>query len=873
MLSLHGLTSRSAGGSAEEILQYAEETDESAEGYYAERQRAPAAWVGSGTDTLGLAEKEYDREVMINLLEGLGPRGERLARISPRHRPGWDLTFSAPKSISAAWALADEGHRAEIEAAHEAAIRGAIGYIEAEGAVLVRSGEGGVEKEGASGLTFATFRHETSRAIDPDLHSHCLLLNLSTTAAGEWRRLDPAAIYRRKIEIGAVYRAELAARMEVLGYETERDRTSFRLRQISQPLCDKWSTRRDEINAALGGIEASGKARATAALASRSEKRHGSKEEIHARWRAEAATMGITVESTAHTRRTPTLRDVHELRPVIIDEALTSITDRKSVFTENDVRREIAIATQCRLAASDIRAVSSAALVSAEIVALPVVCDQDGRRLPPRFTTREMLVIERHLADQAVRRRAENHHNVGVAAIRTAIRETEQAAGFMLMAEQKAAVEHICTSGDGVTCVNGVAGAGKSTGLDAARRAWEVSGYRVRGAALQARAAAQLQQSAGIKSDTLAMLLSQVTPDGRFGETSDPLTPNDIVVLDEAGMVGSRQMAATVDAVGRAGAKLVLVGDHKQYQAISAGGAFAALAKRLGVATLSENLRQREKRHRNAVDQIRRGEVAEALTYYKSIGALIIAEGSGILETATQWQMDRQKVGDDRVLMLSARHDATRALNSAARTVLGRAGRGVEIAVQDREKKPAGIREFAVGDKIIFRRNNRKAKVWNGNTGVVEAIQAHAGEQSATLTVSLGQRQIQLDTRQYSSLDHGLAITGHISQGLTQERVVLHVADPQMLDLHAFYVGASRARDRTTIVISRHALDEACAAEGVEDSEPNQQLASLIRQLGRVRYKEFSADFFEDHDGLLDLDAEEIGQASNPHHEAEVERQ
>lgn len=876
MLSLHGLTKDSKGGSVEEIVRYAEEAEET-ESYYGEGNRAPGAWAGSGAVALGLAGTEYDRAKMVNLLEGRGPRGENLARISSKHRPGWDLTFSAPKSVSAAWAVADEAHRAEIEAAHDATLKAAIHYIERQGLVLVRSGQGGIEKQDAAGLTFATFRHGTSRALDPDLHSHCLLLNLSRTANGEWRRLDPAAIYRRKIEIGAVYRAELAAQMEALGYETERDETSFRLKGISQPLCDKWSTRRDEIKATLGEVGAGGKAKATAALASRGEKRHTNKDDLHSKWRADAAGVGVTAESIGKTRRhSQKWRDAETMRKEIIAEALTSLTDRKSVFTQNEIQREIAIAAQCRVSASAIPGIAKTAISGHELVALPEARDEEGKKLPPRWTTREMLALEQNLAEHAVARKAEDRHKVSAAAIETAIREAEEAAGFSLKAAQRAAVEHVCAGGDGISCINGVAGAGKSTGLDAARRAWEAAGYRVRGTALQARAAAQLQQSAGIKSDTLAMFLLQVTPDARFGEIADPLSERDIIVLDEAGMVGSRQMAEIAEAAGRAGAKLVLVGDHKQYQSIAAGGAFGALSKRLGVAKLSENMRQRDSKHRKAVDQIRRGKIAEALDFYRSQGSLVIAEGSGIEEAATQWQMDREKVGEGHVLMISARHDAARALNSEARSRIGQAGRGVEIAVQNREKQPAGLREFAVGDKIVFRRNWRKERVWNGDKGVVEAIEGHEGhegERSATLKIRHGERQITIDTRKYSAIDHGLAITGHSSQGLTNERVVFHIADPQMLDLHAFYVGASRARDRTTIVISRHALDDAAAAEGIEETDPNQQLSSLIKALGRVRYKEFSADFFEDHDEFVDLDAEDVARADGQGYEDEVEEQ
>lgn len=872
MLSLHGLTKDSKSGSVEEIVRYAEDVEEAAS-YYGEGNRAPAAWAGVGAAALGLADTEYGRAQMINLLQGLGPRGENLSRISERHRPGWDLTFSAPKSVSAAWAVADEAHQEEIEAAHDAAIRAAIAHIEAQGIVLVRSGQGGVEKEEAAGLTFATFRHGTSRVLEPDIHTHCLLINLSTTAEGEWRRLDPAAIYRRKIEIGAVYRAELSAQMEALGYATDRDETSFRLKRFSQSLCDKWSTRRDEIKATLGDIDAGGKAKATAALASRSKKRRADRDELHSRWRAEAAGMGVTAKRINKTRGRPEWRDAETMRKEIIAEVVSTLTERKSVFTENEIRREIAIAAQCRVSASAIPGVVNSAILSQQLVALPEARDGEGKRLPMRWTTREMLDLETKLAEGAVVRKGEGRHQVSAVTIETAIREAEEASGFSLKAEQRAAVMHVCSGADGVSCVNGIAGAGKSTGLDAARRAWEAEGYRVRGTALQARAAAQLQQSAAIKSDTLSMLLAQVTPDARFGEIADPLSKRDIIVLDEAGMVGSRQMAGIAAAANREGAKIVLVGDHRQYQTISAGGAFGALCKRLGIAKLSENIRQYDKNHRKAVDQIRRGEIAEALDYYRSQGALIIAQGRGIEEATIQWQMDREKVGEDHVLMISARHDAARALNSEARYRIGQTGRGVEIAVQNREKQPAGLRDFAVGDKIVFRRNNRKLGVWNGDKGIIEAIEAHTGERSATLTIRHGEREIPIDTRKYSAIDHGLAITGHSSQGLTDERVVFHIEDSQFLDLHALYVGASRARDRTTIVISRHALDDAAAAEGIEEADSKAQLTNLIKALGRVRYKEFAADYFEDQNKFIDLDEKEISRAETSDQEAAVAEQ
>lgn len=832
MLSIFALKAGSAGG----IAGYLEEAD--AADYYGEGETAPAEWLGGGTETLGLAGQPYDRQAFVSLLEGLGPQGEDLARIYKNHSPGLDLTFSAPKSVSAVWAVAGEADRAALDAAHDEAVRAAVRYIEQEGYVHLRSGKDGCESEPAARLIAAAFSHGASRAGDPQKHSHLLVLNLAQTRDGAWRRLTPREVFRRQVEIGAVYRAELASQIAKLGYSVERDQKSFRIAGVPSALIEQWSTRRHEIVDSLGGLAPSGgKAAEVAALNTRGKKHKPVSTELrHAVWRAEAAAHGFTPERAQEFRA-----GVRPEAPAAaFDPAavLSALTAQQSTFSERELAREVALAAQCTAGADAIRGLREQVLQHPEIVRLRSPAGQD------RFTTREMLRTETELLAGAESRRGEGRHLVNRHRIEAAIRRTEADRGFALSGEQRAAVQHLVGGGDGVTLVVGVAGAGKTTMLESARRAWESAGFQVRGAAIAARAAGGLSDGAGVRSQTLAGLLFEI--EGRDGlPPARPLTARDVIVIDEGSMIGSRQMARLEAAARAAGAKLAIVGDERQLQAIAAGGAFSALRRRLGAAEIATSTRQNDSEHREAVAAIRGGEIGQALDFFHERGLLGVGDGSGVREAVAGWLADRAEVGPSQALMITDRNSAARALNAAARAALGLAGQGVAVQVTDREGHPSGQREIAAGDRIMARRNDRKIGLRNGDILTVTEIVQTGGAAAAIRARRDDGIEVEIKTEDYACLDHGYAVTVHKAQGATVKKATVLITEPAMTDVHSFYVSASRSRATTRIVVSEYALADAEAAAGQDGEEvsPRQRLSNFIKTLSRERMKDVSTDY------------------------------
>ncbi len=603
-------------------------------------------------------------------------------------------------------------------------------------------------------------------------------------------------------------------------------------------LIEQWSTRRTEIVDSLGGLSPSGgKAAEVAALNTRGKKHKPVSAELrHAVWRAEAAAHGFTPERAQELRAGPR----PEAPAPTFDPAavLSALTAQQSTFSERELAREVALAAQCTAGAAEICALREQVLQHQDIVKLR---STDGQE---RFTTREMLRVESELLTGAESRRGENQHQVSGHRAEAAIKRTEAERGFSLSGEQRAAVQHLVGGTDGVALVVGVAGAGKTTMLAAARRAWEFAGFEVRGAAIAARAAGGLAEGAGIRSQTLAALLYEI--EGRDGlPPARPLTARDVVVIDEGSMIGSKQMARIEAAARAAGAKLAIIGDERQLQAIAAGGAFAALRRRVGAAEIATSTRQNDATHREAVDAIRSGEIGQALDYFHERGLLGVGDGSGVHETVAGWITDRSEVGPSQALMITDRNSAARALNAAARAALGLAGQGVEVQVTDREGHPSGLREIAAGDRIMARRNDRKIGLRNGDLLTVTEI-VGANEAAAAIRARRDDGiEVEIRTDDYACLDHGYAVTVHKAQGATVQKATVLISDPAMVDVHSFYVSASRSRATTRVVVSEYALSDAEAAAGEEGEQasPRQRLSNFIKTLSRERMKDVSSDY------------------------------
>ena len=508
--------------------------------------------------------------------------------------------------------------------------------------------------------------------------------------------------------------------------------------------------------------------------------------------------------------------------------ALDALTQQHSTFTRRDVARFVDRHTD---------GVEQFASVLAKVEAAPELVrlgeDERGRE---RFTTRAMLEVERRMEAAAGALAGHDGHRMLQAAGWRAVKAAERG-GLVLEEEQREAFRHV-TSGPDLSLVVGYAGSGKSTMLGVARAAWEAEGYQVRGLALSGIAAEGLEKGAGIASRTIASL------EYAWKEGRDQLTNRDVLVVDEAGMIGSRQMERVLSAARTAGAKVVLIGDPEQLQAIEAGAAFRALAERHGAAEITTIRRQHEAWQRDATRELATGRTEAALERYAAAGMVQAAdtrEGARAGLVAIWDAARRQSPHVSQVILAYTRTDV-RDLNEKARAELRAAGelRSADQVVQTER----GARAFAAGDRIMFQKNERGlggdgrgrggVAVKNGTLGTVLEV-ASSGER---LTVQLdGQEKgkagqaVTFTTRDYAHLDHGYAATVHKAQGVTVDRA--HVLATPHMDRHAAYVGLTRHRDGVALHYARE-----------DFANP----ATLARVLGRERAKDTTLDY-PDRDG------------------------
>ena len=417
-----------------------------------------------------------------------------------------------------------------------------------------------------------------------------------------------------------------------------------------------------------------------------------------------------------------------------------------------------------------------------------------GARLPARLTTRAMIRLEAEMVSRANWLSGRSGFAVAERVLNTVFARHEQ-----LSDEQRTAIEHVAGL-QRIACVVGRAGAGKTTMMKAARQAWELAGYRVVGGALAGKAAEGLEKEAGIPSRTLASW------ELGWSQDKSPLDDKTIFVLDEAGMVSSKQMALFVEAVTKAGAKLILVGDAEQLQPIEAGAAFRAIVDRTGYAELETIYRQKETWMRAASLDLARGKVGEALSAYRAKGKVIgkPVKAEAIETLIADWNRDHDP-GKSTLILAHLRRDV-RQLNMMARAKLIERGLiedGHAFRTED------GVRQFAAGDQIVFLKNDSAFGVKNGMIGkVAEASLGHV-----VVRVGEGEtsKRVEISERLYRNLDHGYATTIHKSQGATVDRV--KVLASLSLDRHLTYVAMTRHREDVALYFGQKSF---AAAGGLE---------------------------------------------------------
>jgi len=852
---------------------------QSLDDYYTGAGEAAGVWVGGCAENLGLVgevDGEDLRAVLAGLAPGTGgltPNGEML-RTNRNRVPGFDLTFKAPKSLSVLYAVTDDPRvQGAIVEAGDAAVRATLAWLERE-SIHVRRGSGDQryladlaarDPEAAeaarcrvlpaNGVVAAMFRHRTSRAGDPLLHWHTLVANMVQGRDGRWSALHSPDLYAAVRAAGEVFQAALRAEVtERLGLEWRPGRHVPELVGVPQRLCEVFSKRSREIEAWLEatGTPGTPEGRQEAVLATRRNKGEVEHERFDAAWKAEAIAAGWgpdhaeALMAGAQPRRVEArIAEMWSLpeeafdidgtpfvshKVVTPDEWIATVvrqdlTTGESSFTKAQLTQAIAARLGDGATVATVDRIVARALGSPELIEL----DVDGQR---RWTSRELATVERRLFT-AITATTSTRTSVGPDLIEAGLAQRSS-----LGDDQIAAVRKLAGNGDGVSVLVGPAGTGKTFVFDTIRAIYEAAGYRVIGAAPSARAALELEIGAGIESMTIHRLV------GAWRRGTDAPTDRTVLVIDEAGMAGTRDLEAAVSMTLGAGGRVVLAGDPRQLPEVTAGGGLAAALEHAGtVAELTVNRRQQAAWEREALCELRSGHVPEAVDAYRTHDRVVVAATrADMVEEATQRWIAAREAGKVPVL-LAGTNDLVDALNQSVRLALTHNG-----ALTGEVVAGFGGRDYIAGDRVVLRRNSynvattagTQAAVLNGQTGTVTGGSDH----HLDIVLDNDHGTVRLDDAYLAAghVDHGYALTTHRAQGGTWDIAIAVGADG--LYREAAYVQLSRGAESNWLIVTAPEMDEIDTELARHDhgiplpaEEPDDLDTQLHRQLQRSRAK------------------------------------
>lgn len=817
----------------------------SAEG---EPTEAPGIWHLSAAtrERLGLVEGEPVRAgQLVALMEGRHPGHGgfiRQAGSDGRRAGGIDLTFSAPKSVSAVWALGSAGQRAGVEAAHGEAVARALAHLRLE-VPVVREGAGGVRLALAADLVAAEFRHATARGVDggvpdPQLHSHTVLMGV-VRGDGRFAAVASRPLFRAARELGAVYRAELALQLREQGYGIEagtgRERRYFEIAGVGEQVRGALSGRSREVwlaaerfRARYGRAPRRGELR-NVKLENRRAKTPQTRPELQAAWRARVQGEGFDASyvQALQGRRAGAVRRQQDggWRARLAG----ALTGQRATFSAEELRAGVLEQglgeLEPRRVGEDVGAlVSSGAVIELE----------DGR-----FTTREIRVMERAVEDRLANMAAQPVVRVGERERRAAAIETGERIGASLSVEQQHALELI-TGAERVAVLVGQAGAGKGVVIDAAARAEQLAGRRTLGVAVSGSVAERLGTDSPALQERTSTLDALVA---RVKAGSVRIDADTTVFFDEAGMADTRRLEALSRVVDKHAAKLILIGDAGQLASIGPGGLFERASKIAPTAQLAEVRRTEDPQERRAWADLRAGRTERAMAHYQARGQLHFAESreQAIEAAVKQWADLAERHGAQDVALIS---DASTVeidrMNARAQHLRGLAGQlgEQEIPLPD---VPYGLR---AGDRVAFIAQHHPtdgARVENGTRCEVAAVDVE--KEALSVICDGSDRHIELTAEQLGVLRLGYAQHLYRQQGATVQRTVC-VTGGWQASRQGAYVQASRARNGTDWHLSRQDL----GSEGI-DADRVARFAQLIRA-SRAQIPSIAIPALDPQDGI-----------------------
>lgn len=752
------------------------------------------------------------------LARGCDPlTGQALVQSKGQRRVGYDLQFAAPKSVSVLWAMGTDIQRTRIEAAQEKAVFAALNYALRMGLIVTRRGHNGGQRETPAELMAGTFLHTTSRAGDPQIHTHAVSMNVCRRKDGSTGTLDNRELLLHQQEMGAVYRLALSEVLERdLGLTTIKDGRNFRVVGVGPSLEECFSKRRAAIEqeARKRGIQTAHHREAAEHI---SRNTRGAKSDLPSRailrvlWEQEIREEGWTPEALWECALAATALQ-HEtlLDPqTVFACALEELTQTEAVFEDRHLIGTVLEHCQGRgMTLAQALEKAHAARRSEHLIELTGnALSQTGNL---HYATPEVINAERALVRLATNRRDERvfvsrERLEGVLATRETLSE-----------EQADLVRHALNR-DGISVVEGSAGAGKSYSLGMAAAVAREAGCRVWVTAPSHQAVsviAQDTQTSPAQTAVLRSFLNRLTdPDHAQAIT---LARHDVVILDEGGMVGTMEMAELLEVTSKAGAKVIVAGDVRQLKPVAPGSPMRLLAETLGTQRLEAIRRQKEMWQRQASQALAAGQVEQAVRSYDAHGRIIIGEGEALRQALVDAVCQDALLNPNGTRLVLARtHAEVKALNQALRSVLiskGDHAGACEITVEAtaRGRKPVvEVLPLAAGDRLIFGETVKAGThlVRNNDLATVKAVcRDPDGEPVLCLVfdrgfevtarwadlVRVGQKE-----ERPIRVQHAYAMTVHSSQGASVDRAF--ILNSAGLDRELFYVAMTRHRQACTL--------------------------------------------------------------------------
>ncbi|MFN8215169.1 MAG: MobF family relaxase [Solirubrobacterales bacterium] len=774
------------------------------EDYYTKPGEGPGYWLGSLADELGL-ESQVDSEHYGAILNGQDPLGGRTLVARPERRTykdaegrerrseptlGYDLRFSAPKSVSLLWAIGSPGVRETVLEIHAEAVAAGIGYLE-RNACWVARGKGGVRLEPGAGFVGMGFLHRSSRAGDPALHTHVVTSNMTRALSdGKWlslanpKRTSP--LLREAKAAGHVYQAKLRAevtRRLGLGW---RDLTNgyADLRCFGREEIQHFSQRRAEIVERMAELGVKSAAAAeVAAYRTREAKDYGvSFDNQRADWIARAAEFGVSERSIARSVAAAAARPPHRIAAADVDAALADLEEHHSHFDRRDLLCSLATQLPEGAEAGALEGAVERLLAGGKVVEIHRGSEPISASY---FTTPRLWQMERSVVDAAVAGAGASASEIDAATLAAVL-----ARHRYLGAEQAEMVRRLTTGGERIVTVAALPGTGKTTALNAAAEGWAAGGFRGIGVST-ARSATNEIQDVGLPATSIAKLL--ILTGERAERGLEPLPPGTVIVVDEASAMSTPHAVALLRLVERCDGKLVLIGDPHQIGAVGPGGIYGHLTRLLETIELTEIRRQREEVDRDVVRLAHEGRGSDALDVLAANERLRIAESHDEALDALALDWHRSFAAGEDAVMVARRNGDVERLNDAAREF--RRERG-ELG----EGLPVADREFNVGDRVMTRVNAPEVS----NRERWEVVGVDYSDGSLTLRRLGGEDGGAVLEREYlrrstpegdPAIQHAYALTTYAAQGKTFEGTFV-LLDPG-ISREDFVVAISRARGQT----------------------------------------------------------------------------